>query len=227
MMSIKQIFKKIRLNKKTVFTIFISSLIFFCGFVLGVWMGVRQAKNSVPLQNPQSDSSNLLPSASQKLTPSITEETYTVGPGDTLYGISLKLNVSMEELAKLNGITDPNQIKIGQVLKVPGTTVVNQEIEIDLVRMQEIQNLVDQGNQPWRLDPVEVVKVDTPANYQFSAEDEYQLISKDENIGKAVVEVKKTDSQRLYEVILIKPIIKGPKGIWAILSIKETTKRKQ
>jgi len=183
-------------------------------------MGARQVNNSLISQNSHSDSLNTS-SSSQKPTSAITEETYTVRPGDTLYGISLKLNVSMEELAKLNGITDPNQIKVGQVLKVPGKTVVNQEIEIDLSRMKEIQNLVDQGNQPWRLDPVEVTKVDAPANYQFSADDEYTLSLKDENIGKAIVEVKKVETGKVYEVVLIQPIIKGPKGIWAILSITE------
>jgi len=220
MMSIKQILERVKLNRKVVFTIVISSLLFFFGFLLGFGMGARQVNNSLASQNSRSDSSNAS-STNQKPTSAITEETYTVRPGDTLYGISLKLNVSMEELAKLNGITDPNQIKVGQVLKVPGKTVVNQEIEIDLSRMKEIQNLVDQGNQPWRLDPVEVTKVDAPANYQFSADDEYTLSLKDENIGKAIVEVKKVEQGKVYEVVLIQPIIKGPKGIWAILSITE------
>jgi len=221
MMSIKQILERVKLNRKIVFTIAISSLLFFFGFLLGFGMGARQLNNLLTAQNSHSASPTVSSSTNQKATSAITQETYTVGPGDTLYGISLKLNVSMEELAKLNGITDPNQIKVGQVLKVPGATVTNQEIEIDLSRMKEIQNLVDQGNQPWRLDPVEVTKVDAPANYQFSADDEYTLSLKDENIGKAIVEVKKVEEGKVYEVILIQPIIKGPKGIWAILSITE------
>ena len=45
--------------------------------------------------------------------------TYTVKSGDTLWGISRKLGVSSSELSKLNGITNPNYIRVGQVLLVP------------------------------------------------------------------------------------------------------------
>lgn len=44
-------------------------------------------------------------------------KSYTVLKGDTLYGISKKLNIGVRELAKLNNITDINLIHVGQVLK--------------------------------------------------------------------------------------------------------------
>jgi LysM repeat protein len=44
---------------------------------------------------------------------------YTVARGDTLSGISARTGVSAEELARANGITDPNLILDGQVLQVP------------------------------------------------------------------------------------------------------------
>jgi len=46
---------------------------------------------------------------------------YVVQPGDTLLGIALKLNVSASALQALNGLTDPNMLRVGQVLKLPAT----------------------------------------------------------------------------------------------------------
>lgn len=45
---------------------------------------------------------------------------YTVRPGDTLSAIAGRVGTSVGELARLNGLRDPNRIVIGKVLKVPG-----------------------------------------------------------------------------------------------------------
>lgn len=50
------------------------------------------------------------------------EQTHTVAPGENLYRISLRYNVSIASLASANGISNPNLIYVGQVLKIPGTT---------------------------------------------------------------------------------------------------------
>lgn len=44
--------------------------------------------------------------------------TYTVQPGDTLFRISLQNNVPIATLINVNGITNPNQIFVGQVLRL-------------------------------------------------------------------------------------------------------------
>jgi membrane-bound lytic murein transglycosylase D len=44
---------------------------------------------------------------------------YTVRKGDTLHGIAQRFGVSAREIASLNGITRPNQIRPGQILHVP------------------------------------------------------------------------------------------------------------
>lgn len=46
--------------------------------------------------------------------------TYVVQPGDTVSAIALKYGTSINELAQLNGIIDPNLIYPGQVIKLPG-----------------------------------------------------------------------------------------------------------
>lgn len=45
--------------------------------------------------------------------------TYVVFPGDNLFRISLRFNVSMQRLIQANGIINPNQIYAGQVLIIP------------------------------------------------------------------------------------------------------------
>lgn len=50
--------------------------------------------------------------------------TYTVKPGDTLYGISNQFGVSVTELAKLNNIKG-SLLNVGQVLKIPTNAGTN------------------------------------------------------------------------------------------------------
>lgn len=48
--------------------------------------------------------------------------TYTVKKGDTLSEIAQEIGVSMANLQKWNNIKDPNKIKVGQVLKLTGSS---------------------------------------------------------------------------------------------------------
>lgn len=45
--------------------------------------------------------------------------TYTVVPGDTLYGIARRFNVNVNDLMSLNGLATTS-LKVGQVLQIPG-----------------------------------------------------------------------------------------------------------
>ena len=52
--------------------------------------------------------------------------TYKIKPGDTLYGIAKSLaaqgiNTNVSELAKLNNLADPNMIRAGATLNLPGS----------------------------------------------------------------------------------------------------------
>jgi len=50
---------------------------------------------------------------------------YTLAPGDNLYMISRRLQVSYNDLMQANGIRDPRQLRIGQKLKVPSQQVAS------------------------------------------------------------------------------------------------------
>lgn len=45
---------------------------------------------------------------------------YTVQPGDTLYGIAVHFNVSIQALMSANSITNPSALRAGQVIVIPG-----------------------------------------------------------------------------------------------------------
>ena len=45
---------------------------------------------------------------------------YRVREGDTLSAIARRFDTTVEELVELNDIDDPNRIRVGQRLKLPG-----------------------------------------------------------------------------------------------------------
>lgn len=53
--------------------------------------------------------------------------TYTVRAGDTLSGIAAKYGTTYQHLAEINGLADPNYIRVGQVLKIKGTPPLESE----------------------------------------------------------------------------------------------------
>ena len=52
-------------------------------------------------------------------TPSAKPSEYTLAPGDNLYMVSRKLQVSYNDLLQANGLSDPRQLRVGQKLRVP------------------------------------------------------------------------------------------------------------
>ena len=63
----------------------------------------------------------------------IIKDTYKVIKGDTLYGISKKLDTTVDELKKINNLTS-NSLSIGQILKVPTKIIDLGDTEIYQVK---------------------------------------------------------------------------------------------
>lgn len=60
---------------------------------------------------------NYVPTAPVEL-----EATHTVQPGENLYRIALKYDVTVRALVQLNGLYNPDQVRAGQQLSIPGST---------------------------------------------------------------------------------------------------------
>lgn len=45
--------------------------------------------------------------------------THVVQPGENLYSIAARYGVSVQQIMRTNGITDPNMIFVGTVLRIP------------------------------------------------------------------------------------------------------------
>lgn len=50
---------------------------------------------------------------------SVNPETYVVQEGDSLYAIALRFSVELQAIIELNGLSDPNDIRVGQELRIP------------------------------------------------------------------------------------------------------------
>lgn len=66
-----------------------------------------------PIQTPTPDAPRIIPTLRQE------PEEYIVHSGDTLAGIAKRYSVSYEDIAKLNDITDPNSVSVGQYILIP------------------------------------------------------------------------------------------------------------
>ena len=58
-------------------------------------------------------------SATPRLPATPTTRTYKVKAGDTLIAIAAKFKTTQQAIRRLNGITDPSTLRIGQILKIP------------------------------------------------------------------------------------------------------------
>ncbi len=72
--------------------------------------------------------------------------TYTVQPGDTLYGIAAKTGVPFDDIVRINKIKNPNIIHVGEVFKLRGEPEETEEpAETPPVDLTEVANRVIRG----------------------------------------------------------------------------------
>lgn len=65
------------------------------------------------------DNPSLVEHGSQEVSPKALRQ-YRVQPGDTLTSIARRLQVSLDELVRLNRLTNPDLLYVGQTLRLPG-----------------------------------------------------------------------------------------------------------
>lgn len=66
--------------------------------------------------------------------------TYKVSKGDTLYSISRKYKISVDDLKKANNLDESNKIVVGQNLKIPGVSSEEKSVETNSSASQTITN---------------------------------------------------------------------------------------
>ncbi len=90
------------------------------------------------LAGPQVDAAALSPQPMVRGGTAATQATYTVQPGDTLDAIAKRLQVTPAQLAAANGVTDPDRIVAGQVLRLGNrpADAVPVPVGQELVRVQ-------------------------------------------------------------------------------------------
>ncbi|HEY4509697.1 MAG TPA: hypothetical protein VJC15_01780 [Candidatus Paceibacterota bacterium] len=97
-------------------------------------------------------------------------------------------------------------------------------IQIDYVSFEELQRQVDQGHQPWRLDPLLVAESEV-LQYGFTAED-IQTLSfppySEVDLGTQItkLEGRITHEGKTYLITIGQPFV-GKGKIWTILGIRD------
>jgi LysM repeat protein len=89
--------------------------------VVGASCGTGGDLSSDPLPPMHTTSTS---TSSLESTTSAQPKLYKVQQGDQLGNIASSFSVSMDDLMTLNGITNPNKIRVGQLLKIPTNTIV-------------------------------------------------------------------------------------------------------
>ena len=94
-------------------------------------------------------------------------------------------------------------------------------VPLDVAALQRIQQDVDQGHMPWRLDPLEVAREEGP-KLGFNATDRFELLSQAPNAASGTNHaiVRATHAGRAFEIQLIQPVKIGPNGIWTINDVR-------
>lgn len=73
----------------------------------------------MPIVTPTTVVPTAVPTGAGATVPAGNPDTYVVAEGDSLYAIALRFGIDLNALIELNGLSDPNDITVGQELKIP------------------------------------------------------------------------------------------------------------
>ncbi|HEX2916619.1 MAG TPA: LysM domain-containing protein [Chloroflexia bacterium] len=80
------------------------------------------ATTSAAASTPAPAATTAAPPSKAPATLAVNGDKYTVQPGDTLYGLAIRLGVDYNDLLDANKGIDPDKLQIGQVIKLPPRT---------------------------------------------------------------------------------------------------------
>jgi len=136
---------------------------------------------------------------------------YTVQKGDTLFGIAKLFSVSAESIQKLNGISDPSRIRVGQVLKIPGSTytVKSGDNLYSIARLHNISfaDLVAAN----KLDPAKALVIGQILTLPGVTED----------VPSPKTDTVKSTVDPVDNTVSVKLSTPDPKGVWPITGRQE------
>ena len=88
----------------------------------------------------------------------------------------------------------------------------------DTALARRLQEAVDAGHEPWRLDPLAVARA-SAGTLEFTDGDAFDLVSQ----GPSQAVVRANHAAEAYQLRLIQPARGGPSGIWMLESIARLT----
>ncbi len=83
---------------------------------------VAPASVSAADEDEVNDEPSFLADTLEATEPAATSGTHTIQRGESLYGIAVRYGVSLAELQRINGISDPRKVRAGTVLKLPASS---------------------------------------------------------------------------------------------------------
>lgn len=95
------------------------------------------AQASVQTAQPQTstaatlaaNSSQTLPASQPVATTTASGTTHIIQSGESLYTIARKYGVTTDSIVHANGMSSPDKIQVGQIIKIPGSTTSGEHIE--------------------------------------------------------------------------------------------------
>ncbi|MEG0026115.1 MAG: LysM peptidoglycan-binding domain-containing protein [Bacilli bacterium] len=124
--------------------------------------------------------------------------TYTVKAGDSLWNIAKRYNVSIEELKKINEISN-NLLRIGQILKIPVQSIEEKPIEYIIYTIKPGDNLYAIAKK-YNLTPEQIIEYNNLKSNLLNIGNQLKLPIKKESapIGYIIYTIKTNDN--LYNI---------------------------
>jgi murein DD-endopeptidase MepM/ murein hydrolase activator NlpD len=138
---------------------------------------------------------------------------YIVQTGDTLYSISARFNISIDDLMTANNITDPNLLAVGQQLVIPGLEGVTGTLDTEIIAFGDSFNSLMRRTQI----PIGLLRklnhVVSPTEFYVGAS---MIIPKQDNVVDLSKRITPDPGESLFELAL-----KANTDPWTLSSLND------